>query len=47
MHNGRCRLHGGASKGRPVTSGKWTKESLEQRKKVNSLIRETKGTLEG
>ena len=45
MLNGRCRLHGGASKGRPVTTGLWTKESIQQRKKISLLIRQTKELL--
>jgi len=39
MANGRCRLHGGKSSGRPVSTGLWTKESLEQRKAVRLLIK--------
>jgi hypothetical protein len=40
MENGRCRLHGGSSKGRPVTTGLWTKESVRQKKTVSLLIRD-------
>jgi hypothetical protein len=40
MKNGRCRFHGGASKGRPITTGLWTKEAMQQRKEVSSLIRD-------
>ena len=46
MKNGRCRLHGGASKGRPVTIGLWTKDAIEQRKRVNEQIRQAKDLLE-
>jgi hypothetical protein len=46
MKNGRCRLHGGASKGRPVTTGLWTKESIQQRERVNALIRQTNEILD-
>jgi len=46
MKNGRCRLHGGASTGRPVVTGLWTKATIQHRKSVNKLIRETKDLLE-
>jgi len=45
MENGRCRLHGGRSTGRPVISGRWTKEAIQQRKMINNLLREAKATL--
>lgn len=47
MRNGRCRLHGGASKGRPVKTGLWTKEAVKQRQRVNASIRQAKSLLEG
>lgn len=47
MSNGRCRFHGGKSTGRPVKSGKWTKESLLQRKLVNELILNSERVLGG
>jgi len=40
MQNGRCRLHGGKSTGRPITSGQWTKAVIQQRKDVNLLLRQ-------
>jgi len=42
MANGRCRLHGGKSTGRPITTGKKTKAYLTQRKAVNDMLRESK-----
>ncbi len=42
MKNGRCRFHGGKSTGRPVTTGKWTKEAIQQKKEVSSLVRKAK-----
>ena len=43
MPNGRCRMHGGKSPGRPKESGFFTKEALADRKRlveVNRAIRE-------
>ena len=45
MKNGRCRLHGGESTGRPITTGLWTKEAIQQRKSVSALIRQTRELL--
>lgn len=39
MTNGRCRMHGGASTGRPQTTGEHTKEAKAQRKRLRELIR--------
>lgn len=39
MANGRCRMHGGKSTGRPVTHGQFTQESLTQRAKLVELNR--------
>jgi len=39
MANGRCRLHGGLSTGRPITTGLHTKEAIQQRKEVRQLIK--------
>jgi len=47
MKNGRCRLHGGASTGRPITTGLWTKKTIQQRKGVNSLLRQVRDFLDG
>jgi len=42
MKNGRCRFHGGKSTGRPVTTGLWTNNTIQQKKEVNLLVRESK-----
>ena len=42
MKNGRCRFHGGKSTGRPITTGLWTNETIQQKKEVNLLVRESK-----
>lgn len=39
MANGRCRMHGGTSTGRPRFSGLYTKEAKKQRKEVKDLIK--------
>jgi len=47
MANGRCRLHGGASTGRPVTTGLWTKGAVQKRREVSEHIRQANKLLEG
>ncbi len=42
MANGRCRLHGGLSTGRPVTTGQWTKQAIQQRREAVQLIKQMK-----
>ena len=42
MANGRCRFHGGKSKGRPITRGQWTREAISQRREITTLIRKMK-----
>ena len=42
MKNGRCRMHGGKSTGRPVIHGNYTKSAIAQRKEglaLNRLLR--------
>lgn len=39
MKNGRCRMHGGKSTGRPVTHGGNTKAAKLERIKVREVIR--------
>ena len=39
MANGRCRLHGGLSTGRPITTGQHTKAAKAARKELRDLIR--------
>ena len=46
MKNGRCRLHGGASTGRPVTTGLWTKEAIQLRNQVKKLIRQVRDVID-
>jgi hypothetical protein len=38
MPNGRCRMHGGESTGRPITHGLRTKQNLKISKEINILI---------
>ena len=39
MANGRCRMHGGKSTGRPVIHGRYTKVAIAQRRRDRALIR--------
>ena len=39
MANGRCRMHGGKSTGRPVIHGKSTKAAKEQRAEIRTLLK--------
>jgi len=50
IRNGRCRYHGGKSTGaknphRPIKHGLYTKESIENRRIVNQLLREAMDTI--
>jgi hypothetical protein len=45
MANGRCRMHGGKSTGRPVIHGNFTKEALAERSDVVKLNREIRSLL--
>lgn len=45
MANGRCRLHGGLSTGRPIITGEYTKAAKAQRKQLRELIRQVKDLL--
>jgi hypothetical protein len=40
MANGRCRMHGGKSTGRPVTSGLFTRDARSFRSRLTALNRE-------
>ncbi len=42
MPNGRCRMHGGKSTGRPVTSGIFTNEARSRRSRLVELNRQIK-----
>lgn len=39
MSNGRCRLHGGLSTGRPITHGRRTKAAMAERHRIRELLR--------
>jgi len=39
MKNGRCRLHGGKSTGRPIITGCWTKQAIQLRKESSEVLR--------
>ena len=39
MANGRCRMHGGKSTGRPVIHGRSTKAAKEQRAEIRTLLK--------
>jgi len=38
MKNGRCRMHGGKSTGRPVTHGQRTKKAIYNQKAVKKIL---------
>ena len=40
MQNGRCRMHGGKSTGRPIIHGMYTKERKSKYAEVKALLRE-------
>lgn len=40
MSNGRCRMHGGKSVGRPIAHGFHTRQAVAERKHLNELIKE-------
>ena len=46
MKNGRCRLHGGLSTGRPITTGLGTRKNLQQKKNVSLLIRQVRDVID-
>jgi len=46
MPNGRCRLHGGKSTGRPITHGQRTKKAITQRKEAAQIRRTMKELME-
>lgn len=39
MPNGRCRMHGGSSTGRPIKTGYYTKEDMKFRREIRRLSR--------
>jgi hypothetical protein len=40
MKNGRCRMHGGKSTGRPIIHGRYTKAAKADRRETQAMIRE-------
>ncbi len=46
MANGRCRMHGGLSSGRPTTHGRYTRESIRKRTEFRKIFAELKAILE-
>lgn len=40
MPNGRCRMHGGKSTGRPVTTGYYTQGAVRQRSQLRQINQE-------
>ena len=40
MANGRCRMHGGKSSGRPITHGHYTQAAVSERKSLRALIKQ-------
>jgi len=46
MANGRCRMHGGKSTGRPIVHGRATKEARAQRREVRELLKALRELLE-
>jgi len=45
MQNGRCRMHGGKSTGRPITTGLHTKETKEIKKQIKEAVKQLKEML--
>jgi len=45
MPNGRCRMHGGKSTGRPVKSGQFTALMVQDRRSLRELNREIRELL--
>lgn len=42
MPNGRCRMHGGKSTGRPQTNGMFTKPALKRKAQIRELRQQLK-----
>jgi hypothetical protein len=43
MPNGRCKMHGGKSTGRPITHGLRSKIAIEDRKTIKTILQTLKG----
>jgi hypothetical protein len=46
MANGRCRMHGGKSTGRPIIHGRTTKAAKQERREVRELLRALRDLIE-
>jgi len=40
MPNGRCRMHGGKSTGRPIEHGFYTQDAMDDRRELREIIRD-------
>lgn len=47
MKNGRCRMHGGKSTGRPITHGFTTRKRKAESREIRLMIRSVYSLLEG
>jgi hypothetical protein len=45
MPNGRCRMHGGTSTGRPTTTGRYTKARKAEMREIRLMLRAVKALL--
>ncbi len=45
MKNGRCRMHGGKSTGRPIVHGMYTKEKKRKYAEAREMIKTLKGLI--
>jgi hypothetical protein len=45
MENGRCRLHGGKSTGRPIIHGWYSKAAVDERRRVRAMLKDMKATM--
>ena len=46
MINGRCRMHGGKSTGRPIQSGYYTADAVTERRSLTGHVRELRQLIE-
>lgn len=47
MKNGRCRMHGGKSPGRPIIHGRNTKEAKEARREFRKMLKALRDLSDG
>ncbi len=45
MPNGRCRMHGGKSTGRPTNDGRYSKGAIAKRRELTELNREIRSLI--